>query len=69
MLDQIQHIYVIGLGAMGALYASKLYDYNPELVHVILDEQRKTRYEHDGFWVNNKKYDLLILKMNKRLKS
>lgn len=57
MLDQIQHIYVIGLGAMGALYASKLYDYNPELVHVILDEQRKTRYEHDGFWVNNKKYD------------
>lgn len=57
MLKQLQHIYVIGLGAMGALYASKLYDFDPTRIHIILDEQRKLRYEHDGFWVNDKKYD------------
>lgn len=57
MPNQLQHIYVIGLGAMGALYAFKLYDFDPSRIHIVLDEQRKQRYEHDGFWVNHKKYN------------
>ncbi len=50
------HIYFIGLGAIGAKYASMIYDYNPSLVNVIVDKNRHDRYQKDGFVVNGKKY-------------
>lgn len=56
MLTSIKNVYIIGLGAMGALYASKLHDHDLTLVKVILDATRKQRYEQQGFDVNHQQY-------------
>lgn len=57
MSKNIKHVYVFGLGAIGAKYASMIYDVNPESVHVIVDETRKAKYSKNGVYVNGKKYD------------
>jgi 2-dehydropantoate 2-reductase len=57
MSKNIEHVYIFGLGAIGNKYASMLYDKNPDCVHVIVDEIRKERYEKEGFYVNDKRYD------------
>ncbi|QES90626.1 ketopantoate reductase family protein [Rhizosphaericola mali] len=51
------NIYFIGLGALGSLYASKIYDYNPSFVKIITDERRKEKLEKEGFYVNQKSYN------------
>jgi 2-dehydropantoate 2-reductase len=56
-MSEIQSVYFIGLGAIGAKYASKIYDFNPEMVKVIVDHERLQRYTKAGIYVNNKKYD------------
>lgn len=53
----MKSIYFLGLGALGAKYAASFYDYNPEIVHVIVDEKRKERYQESQIFVNNKAYD------------
>lgn len=50
------NIYFIGLGALGSLYASKIYDYNPSFVKIITDEHRKEKLEKEGVFVNEKAY-------------
>ena len=57
MYENIKHVYVFGLGAIGAKYASMIYDVNPKSVHVIVDETRKVKYSAEGVYVNGKKYD------------
>jgi 2-dehydropantoate 2-reductase len=52
----LKHVYFIGLGAIGAKYASMLHDYDPNLVSVIVDKHRLNRYEEQGFVVNGKPY-------------
>lgn len=53
----IQSVYFFGIGAIGAKYASIIYDYSPELVKVIADTNRIQRYQSEGIYVNDKKYD------------
>lgn len=53
----MKSIYFLGLGALGAKYAASFYEYNPEIVHVIVDEQRKKRYQESQIFVNDKAYD------------
>ena len=52
----IQSIYFLGLGALGAKYAASFADYNTSLVKVIVNEERKSRYEKENFFVNQKEY-------------
>lgn len=54
---KINSIYFLGLGALGAKYAASLVDYNENLVKVIVNEERKKRYESEAIYVNGKKYD------------
>lgn len=54
---KITSIYFLGLGALGAKYAASLVDYNSDLVKVIVNEERKKRYEYEAVFVNGKKYD------------
>lgn len=54
---EIKNIFFIGLGAIGAKYASMFYDKDPSSLFVIVDEQRKKRYSEQGFIVNTKRYD------------
>ncbi|TGN29327.1 ketopantoate reductase family protein [Empedobacter tilapiae] len=53
----MKSIYFLGLGALGAKYAASFYEYNLEIVSVIVDEERKNRYEKSQIFVNDKAYD------------
>ncbi len=60
-LKRINKVSVIGLGAIGAAYASKLHDLNPNCVQVIADEERIRRYKSDGLWINGRRCDFNYL--------
>ncbi|CAM4246691.1 ketopantoate reductase [Pedobacter westerhofensis] len=48
----INNVYVVGLGALGGMYASKLQDLNPGIVKIIADLPRIEKYRNSGFNVN-----------------
>ena len=50
------NVYLIGLGAIGATYASMAYDVGLP-ISMICDAERKKRYEKNGFIVNGKVYN------------
>lgn len=56
-MRSINNIFFIGLGAIGAKYASMFYDVNPYSVFVVVDHKRKSKYSTEGVFVNSKKYD------------
>ena len=51
MNAEIKTVGLIGLGAVGALYSERLLESGADL-RVIVDEDRKARYERDGVLVN-----------------
>lgn len=53
---EINKVYIVGLGAMGTMYASKLYDHDPHSVKVIADKARIVRYEKEAVCVNGREY-------------
>lgn len=53
----INSVYFLGLGALGAKYAASFYDYKPEMVKVIVDSNRKLRYQAESVFVNEKEYN------------
>lgn len=55
-MKEIKNVFFLGIGAIGAKYASQFYDKSPENVYVIVDENRKKKYESEGVFVNNKEY-------------
>lgn len=50
-------VYLMGLGAVGAAYASILHQMDKHAVKVILDQERIRRYSENGFIINGKRYD------------
>lgn len=57
MADTIKTAYISGLGAIGSVFASILYDHGRESVKVIVDAERARRYREQGVTVNGRKYD------------
>lgn len=57
MLKKITQAHLIGLGAIGGTYASILYNWNNNGVKVIVDAGRKAKYEKEGMFINNQKYN------------
>lgn len=55
-MTTIQKVYVSGLGAIGSAYSARLYETDPSLVTVIVDQERSDRYSRDGIHVNGKVY-------------
>ena len=53
---EIKTVGLIGLGAVGALYAERLLASGAQL-RVIVDETRKLRYEAEGVFVNGVRVD------------
>ena len=39
-MKEIQKVAIIGLGAIGSIYAVKFHDYDPECLRVIVDTER-----------------------------
>jgi len=60
-MTTIRKISLIGAGAMGSFYASRLFDMDPECITLIADGERYGRLRDDGFWVNNRRYVLPVV--------
>ncbi|WP_223068323.1 ketopantoate reductase family protein [Paenibacillus caui] len=56
-MNNVKRISILGLGAIGCAYASKLYDMDPDAVQVIAGGERAERYKKEGFFINGKRYD------------
>lgn len=56
-MKKIENAYFIGLGAMGAIYASKFHKAFPGKVRIIVSRERKERYTKSGIIVNGEKFD------------
>ena len=55
---EIKKVTIIGVGAVGAVIASKLTSYlGKENVECLADGERKVRYERDGIFLNGEKQD------------
>lgn len=59
---EIRKVAVVGVGAVGAVLASKLSDFlGKENVQCIADGERLERYRRDGIFLNGKKLDLTFV--------
>lgn len=56
-MKEISNVIVVGLGAIGAIYAVALKQYHPDCVRVLLDEQRLERYRARGVVLNGTRHD------------
>jgi len=48
----LKRVYLLGLGALGTMYAAKLQQFKSNLVKVIVDEERKNHYQQEQIFVN-----------------
>lgn len=56
-MRRIEKVAVIGLGALGSAYASKIADTDPTGLVVIAGEERIKRYQAEGIIINGRAYD------------
>jgi 2-dehydropantoate 2-reductase len=54
--NTIQNVYIAGLGAIGATFASKIHEIKPGSLRVICNQERIQRYTQQGVTVNGKAY-------------
>jgi len=64
-MTSFKRIAVVGAGAMGSFYASKLADSDPGSVFLIATGERYDRLKNRGFTVNGKAYRLPVLSPEK----
>ncbi len=58
----LKNISIVGLGAVGAIYANRLDTYlGKNQVSIIVDQSRKTRYQNEGVFLNGDKRDFTYL--------
>jgi len=63
-MSAISSISLIGTGAMGSFYASKLFAMDPGCISLIADGERYERLRKRGFFVNGKHYVLPVMLPN-----
>jgi 2-dehydropantoate 2-reductase len=56
-MKAIENVVLVGLGAVGAIYATQLHDYDPSCLRVLLSADRLDRYRRQGIILNGKRYD------------
>src|SRR5262245_64392584 len=56
-MKEIKQVIVIGLGAIGSIYAAKLKQYDPGCVRVLIDQARLERYPSRGIVLNGVRHD------------
>mgnify|MGYP000403198980 CR=1 FL=1 len=61
-MGEIKRISIIGIGAVGSAYASKLHDMDPKCLQVIADAARIERYKAQPYVVNGKNYNFNYVK-------
>lgn len=55
--NEIKNICILGMGAIGSIYAAKLHDANPGSLKIIANPDRKAAYQRSGVNVNGKSYE------------
>ncbi len=60
-MDDIKNLLIVGLGAIGSIYAVRLSAYDPDRVFVLADETRQARYQRDGIIFNGQRHDFNYL--------
>lgn len=55
-MKEIKKVYLSGLGAIGGVYGSRIFDTAPECLTVIADSDRINRYTKNGIKINKKVY-------------
>lgn len=69
-LMEIKTVTMIGVGAVGAVIASRLSKFlGKENVECLADGERKTRYERDGIFINGEKQDFNFVESKNARKS
>ena len=58
MSKEIKSVHLIGLGAVGSIYASIIHQYDNSCIRIILDNERIERYKN-GAVINGKRYFLI----------
>ena len=53
-MKEIQKVHLIGLGAIGGAYAGRILEKCPDSLRIIVDNDRRERYESDGVYINGK---------------
>ena len=61
-MQEIKKIAVLGAGALGATYAARFFDMDPESVVVIADGERYKRLKAHGFLINGEQYDIPVVR-------
>jgi 2-dehydropantoate 2-reductase len=61
-MSSIERISLIGAGAMGSFYASRLFDMDPDSIALIADGDRYERLKEKGFFVNDQHYVLPVMR-------
>ncbi len=56
-MSDIKNVLVIGLGAIGSIYAAKLKQFDPDCVRVLVDQSRIERYKAQGIVLNGIRQD------------
>lgn len=56
-MQKINRVYISGLGAIGALYASLIHDSKSATLSVVADRERINRYDKEGVIINGRRYD------------
>lgn len=60
-MANIKNVVIVGLGAIGSIYAVKLSQFDPQCVTVLVDEGRKQRYQREGILFNGERFDFNYL--------
>lgn len=55
-MKEIKNVLILGLGAIGSIYATKLQDFDSNCVKVLLDKERYEKYRNKGIKFNGKNY-------------
>ena len=53
-MEQIRNVYLIGLGAIGGAYGSRIMENCPESLQILADADRAERYGKSGVTVNGR---------------
>lgn len=59
-MEKIKTVHLVGLGAVGATYASLFHQWNPQSIKIILDEERIPRYQQ-GTLINGMNYSFDLI--------
>lgn len=57
MKEHIDSVYILGLGALGSIYAERLYNMSPDAVRIIAEPGRAKALAQSGLTINGKAYD------------